>query len=82
MANVWFRGLCRAGMVFAINPKDKFPEFKQRAMSGGSGGNSTNGTAPVSSNVPAPIFTGAASALTAQAASVLLGLAAVAAVVV
>jgi len=64
------------GMVFAINPKDKFPQFKDNAMRGGNG--TVGGVPPANSTVPAePIFEGSASGIGAKVGSVLMGVAAV-----
>lgn len=63
------------GMVFAINPKEKFPQFKDNAMRGSNG---TVGGAPPNSTVPAqPIFEGSASGIGAKLGSVFMGVAAV-----
>ncbi|KAI5858932.1 phosphatidylethanolamine-binding protein [Tricharina praecox] len=66
---------CAMGMVFAINPKEKFPQFKDNAMRGSNG---TVGGAPPNSTVPAqPIFEGSASGIGAKLGSVFMGVAAV-----
>jgi hypothetical protein len=65
-------------MVFAINPKDKFPQFKAKAMNG----NATAPPIPGNTTVPsAPVFTGAASALTTTGGSIIMGLLAAVALV-
>jgi hypothetical protein len=60
-------------MVFAINPAEKFPTFKQNAMTG------TNVTTPIGANATTPnlpVFTGAAAGLNAKVVSLVMGLAA------
>ncbi|KAF8253938.1 hypothetical protein K440DRAFT_618470 [Wilcoxina mikolae CBS 423.85] len=70
---------CAQGMVFAINPKDKFPQFKANAMNG----TATGSPMPINSTVPAaPVFTGAASGFTAKIGSIMIGLMAVVALTV
>ncbi|KAI5821415.1 phosphatidylethanolamine-binding protein [Pyronema omphalodes] len=64
---------CQQGMVFAINPADKFPTFKQNAMKG------TNVTTPIGANATTPnlpVFTGVAAGLNAKVVSLIMGLAA------